>query len=61
MACFGGVMKADGCFVQVVTTEMNGTEWTGWVRDCCSADTYPCSEIHEEAPEGFTGRNDQSW
>ena len=62
MACFGGVMEADGCFVQVVTTEMNGTELTGWVRDCCSADTYPCSEIHEDINgDGFTGRNDQSW
>ena len=55
-------MKADGCFVEVVTTEMNGTELTGWVRDCCSADTYPCSEIHEDINgDGFTGRDDQSW
>ena len=54
-------MKADGCYVQVLTAEINGTEEIAWFRDCCSANNYPCTEIHEEAPEGFTGRNDQSW
>ena len=55
-------MKADGCFASVLTSEINGTEVTLWVRDCCFANDHTCLEFHDDIDEdGFTGHVDQSW